>query len=379
MKILLTTDTVGGVWTYAIQLARALEPHGVHIALATMGAALSPAQRAQVSRLANVELHESTYKLEWMQQPWEDVRAAGEWLLEIEHQFQPDVVHLNGYVHARLPLRAPVLVVGHSCVLSWWDAVKCQWLPESWDRYRSEVAAGLRAADVVVAPSQAMLTALHRHYGPLPKSKVIYNGCERASRQPLAKEPFILAAGRLWDEAKNIRALETVAPHTRWPIYVAGDERNPDGGAVQAKGVSLLGVLDERAMSEWQARAAIYALPARYEPFGLSILEAAMAGCALVLGDIESLREIWQDAALYVAPDDEIALAAALNRLIDDPDLRADLSHRAMNRAARYSAAAMASEYLATYRQLMRQSAALQPPLAPVEQMPPSYLMQGWS
>ena len=48
----------------------------------------------------------------------------------------------------------------------------------------------------------------------------------------------------------------------------------------------------------------IYALPARYEPFGLSVLEAALSGCALVLGDIPSLREIWDGAALFVDPDD---------------------------------------------------------------------------
>ena len=60
------------------------------------------------------------------------------------------------------------------------------------------------------------------------------------------------------------------------------------------------------------ARAAIYALPAHYEPFGLSILEAAMSGCALVLGDIPSLREIWGDAAVFVHPDNRDAVARCL-------------------------------------------------------------------
>ena len=79
----MTADTVGGVWTYALELARALEPHGVEIALATMGARLSAAQRAEVARLANVEVFDSGFKLEWMDEPWRDVEAAGWWLLEL--------------------------------------------------------------------------------------------------------------------------------------------------------------------------------------------------------------------------------------------------------------------------------------------------------
>ena len=65
-NLLLTTDTVGGVWTYAVELARALKPHGVRIALATMGAPLRPDQRVQVEPLDNVRLSESGYRLEWM-------------------------------------------------------------------------------------------------------------------------------------------------------------------------------------------------------------------------------------------------------------------------------------------------------------------------
>ncbi len=102
MNILMTTDTVGGVWTYAMELARALQPHDVHIALATTGAPLSSEQRVEVERLANITLFESNYKLEWMVDPWEEVAAAGEWLLEIEQTLRPTFVHLNGYAHAAL-------------------------------------------------------------------------------------------------------------------------------------------------------------------------------------------------------------------------------------------------------------------------------------
>ena len=123
------------------------------------------------------------------------------------------------------------------------------------------------------------------------------NGRAALTAAPVVKEPFILAVGRLWDEAKNVAALERVAPRLGWPVSVAGEEAHPGGGQVRPGHVRRLGRLAPEALAPWFARASIYALPARYEPFGLSALEAALAGCALVLGDIPSLREVWGDAA----------------------------------------------------------------------------------
>lgn len=355
MRILMTADTVGGVWTYAIELAQALTGRGTQVALATMGAPLSVAQHRQADGLKNVIVHESDYRLEWMHEPWDDVSAAGRWLLDIERSFRPNIVHLNGYAHGQLPFISPTLVVGHSCVLSWYEAVRGEPAPAEWDRYRREVTAGLRGADMVVAPSRAMLAALDRHYGPIRSGRVIYNArSPHPSNTPVKKEEIIFSAGRLWDQAKNLAALEAVAPRLPWPVYIAGDQRHPDGGGVEARGLVMLGQVDEEAIATWQARTAIFASPARYEPFGLAALEAALAGCALVLGDIPSLREVWDDAATYVPPDSTDALESALMMLIRRPSLRREMASRARARAERYSPTTMVGQYLSAYRSLLR-------------------------
>src|SRR5215217_9067912 len=164
MKILMTADTVGGVWTYALEVADALAPHDIEVELATMGRPLDHDQRAELARSAVAGLHESAFALEWEDDPWEDVDRAGRWLLELEERVAPDLVHLNGYAHGSLPWTAPAVVVAHSCVLSWWEAVRGEQAPATWERYRSAVEAGLRAASAVVAPTAAMLAALERHY-----------------------------------------------------------------------------------------------------------------------------------------------------------------------------------------------------------------------
>jgi glycogen(starch) synthase len=114
-----------------------------------------------------------------------------------------------------------------------------------------------------------------------------------------------------------------------------------------------LGRLSACEMAAWMGRAAIYALPARYEPFGLSILEAALAGCALVLGDIRSLREIWGDAAIYVPPDNRRALASAIETLIEDSESRQELATRAQSRGRELTPRRMANGYYTAYRDLV--------------------------
>jgi glycogen(starch) synthase len=353
-RVLMTADAIGGVWTYALELARGLAPYGVEVALATMGELPSATQRAEAARLENVDLFESRYRLEWMPDPWEDVDRAGDWLLGLEQQLAPDLVHLNGYAHAALPWRAPALVVGHSCVLSWWEAVKGAPAPAEWDEYRHRVARGWHAARRVVAPTAAMLAALGRHYGPLGAARVIPNGRDPRAFGSVEKEPFIFAAGRLGDEAKNIATLARAAEGLPWRVLVAGHERDASGHAgLPAGRLEHLGHLPPAAVAEFLSRAAIYALPARYEPFGLSILEAALSGCALVLGDIASLRELWDGAAVFVRPNDAEALRDALHDLIEDPAQRERLGADARARAVAFTPERMVRGYLELYRELL--------------------------
>jgi glycosyltransferase involved in cell wall biosynthesis len=89
----------------------------------------------------------------------------------------------------------------------------------------------------------------------------------------------------------------------------------------------------------------VFAAPARYEPFGLAILEAARAGCSRVLGDIPSLRELWDGAARFVDPGDPRTLRAALQEALVSP-------RPATDRAARYPLEAMAAGHQALYEEL---------------------------
>ena len=364
-SVLLTADTVGGVWTYAMELAGALARRGVQVHLASMGAPVAGHQRAQVHEVPGLTLHESHWRLEWMADPWDDVDRAGDWLLALEAELRPYVVHLNQFAFGALPFTAPTLLVAHSCVLSWWRAVHGTAAPHSWTAYRDRVAQGLAGADLVAAPTRAMLDTLAQNYGHQGPVAVLPNGRDASAFRAASKQPVILAAGRFWDEAKNLAALEAVAPALPWPVHVAGSCEAPDGQRRQPRTVRTLGVLSPAALASEMAGAAIYALPARYEPFGLSILEAALSGCALVLGDIPSLRETWGAAARYVPPNDHAALQATLAGLIDHPVERARLGRAARRRALDFSQQRMAQSTLDAYARIATGGA----PTIPMEEL----------
>ena len=351
MRVLMTADAVGGVWTYALELADALAGHGVGVTLAVMGSRLDVAQRRQAGASSLEAVHESDLALEWMDDPWDDVDRAGAWLLELSEEVRPDVVHLNGYAHAALAWPAPVLVVAHSCVYSWWAAVRRGAPPPAWDEYHRRVAGGLAAADAVVAPTAAFLGELRRWYG-FDGGRVIANGRRADWVVDVAKEGFVLGAGRLWDEGKNLGLLDVVAQRIDGPVVLAGEPHGPGGGSNPLQAAHAVGPLPFEQLAHLLGRAAIFALPARYEPFGLGPLEAALSGCALVLGDIPTLREVWEDAATYVHPDDEDRLVAVLDELLADPRRAAERGAQARRRAAVYRPEAMARAYLGAYASL---------------------------
>jgi glycogen synthase len=287
-----------------------------------------------------------------MNEPWRDLDEGAFWLLGLNDTVRPDLVHLNGYAYGALQLGVPKVVVGHSCVLSWHEAVRRRPAGPEWQRYRQTVRRGLAGADALVAPTRAMLTQLHRLYAPVCVCETISNGLAAGALRPLPKEQYVLGVGRAWDEAKNLQSLERIAGRLPWPVVVAGD------GA-------RLGRVGEERLSELYGRAALFAEPARYEPFGLAALEAGLAGCALVLGDIPSLREVWADAAAYVDPFDDAALERAVRRLIADDQLLRRLGIAARRRALSYSRDRMGAAYLDLYERLL--SAGLTAP-APATQ-----------
>jgi glycosyltransferase involved in cell wall biosynthesis len=144
-------------------------------------------------------------------------------------------------------------------------------------------------------------------------------------------------------------------------VYMAGDIAHPESGATVAvtEPIQCLGRLTRGEMDEWLARAAVYLSPARYDPFGLLPLQAALAGCALLLSDIPSYRELWDGAACFFRSDDPEQLRDRWRWLLQHPEQRTQLADRARQRAEqRYTPERTAAAYRVLYAAPQRSAAA---------------------
>jgi glycosyltransferase involved in cell wall biosynthesis len=360
----MTTDAVGGVWTYSTTLARALCVRGHHVTLVTLGPLPKAEQLAGLADIDGLDVEVADLALEWMDPEGHDMLRAREELRHIAARVAPDIVHLNGFREALYQFDAPTLIVAHSCVGSWWQACRGEEPMEpKWTPYLRHVADALNAADVWVAATHAYADWLTGFYKPHRRAEVIWNGMPPIGA-PSRKENVILAAGRLWDEAKNLAALADIAPDLPWPVRIAGANKAENGGSISFDNVEQLGALAHSRLLAEMARAAVFVSPALYEPFGLGVLEAASSGCALVLADIATFRELWDGAALFADPREPAALTQTIRTVCRDSKLRTDLQARAQMRATRYSLEQTIDRYCALYGRLVaaqpRPASALQ-------------------
>src|SRR3954468_827826 len=120
MHVLVTADTIGGVWTYARELICGLARRGVRVTLVSFGEIPSPAQVEWMDGLRNFDFRPTAFRLEWMQEAPADVEASSDFLQSVVEEVKPDLLHLNQFCYGRLPVDVPRLVVAHSDVVSWW-------------------------------------------------------------------------------------------------------------------------------------------------------------------------------------------------------------------------------------------------------------------
>lgn len=348
-RVLMTVDAVGGVWRYAADLARGLGDIGIEVVLAGLGPAPGRDRVAELRGLNGVELVWLDAPLDWMVDDPAALDGVGPAIAEAAYRHGCDLVQVNVPSQAAgIGGALPVVAVHHSCVVTWWHAVKAGPLPEAWDWQRRLNRRGLDAVDAVVAPTWSHAKAVQRLYGAVPELEVVPNASLPDTREAV-KKPLVFAAGRWWDEGKNGGVLDAAAVRLAWPVVMAGATEGPNGARFPIAHARALGEISADAVRGHMAEAAIVACPSLYEPFGLTALEAAHAGAALVLSDIPTFRELWSGAAVFADPRDPEAFAAALSSLALDAARRQELGERARERAGRFTLTAQATAMAGLY------------------------------
>jgi glycogen(starch) synthase len=367
VHVLVTTDTLSGVWTYTRELVTGLISRGARITLVSFGEIPIPEQTAWMNSLHGLEYRPTAFCLDWMQGAQEDFKDSSDYLIQLIKERKPDLLHFNHASYGSLAVATPRIVVAHGDFINWWKAVHghepktTQWLRS----YRQRLSEGLIQADMVVAPTVWMLDSLRSCYVAPRRNSIIYHG-----RNPVLfnsygkKDDSVLAVGRMLDAGKQIGLItqhnhrlaisivdsDATAPAPRLPI------RADVKVAIEETAVSLKGQQTEAQMRALYSRTSIYVATSRYEPFGMTAVEAALSRCAIVANDIPSHREVWGDAALYFHSNNAPSLASTLQRLSEDRELCRNYANRAFQRAHEcFTAKRMIDEYVDLYDRVLRE------------------------
>jgi glycogen synthase len=366
VHVLVTADTLSGAWTYTRELVTGLITRGVRVTLVSFGEIPLPEQTAWMDTLHGLDYRPTAFRLEWMHEAEQDLPDSTNFLTALVRELRPDVLHFNQFCYGDLPVDIPRVVMAHGDLITWTQSVQghtprlTRWL--KW--YRDMVLRGISGADAVVAPSAWMLDALRSNYARPHRDEVIYPGRNPIFFNPyVSKEDSVLAIGRMVDAGKQVFLLtqhvhpisvcivgaEHTVPVPRIPIR-ADVRVSTDETCVAVRGPQT-----EAQLRALYSRASIYAATARYEPLGMTALDAALSRCAIVANDIPSFREIWGDAALYFRTNDAASLAETIRTLNADRGHCRAQAELAYTRARqRFTTKRMIDEYLQLYRSLAK-------------------------
>jgi len=239
----------------------------------------------------------------------------------------------------------------------------------------------LRAADAVIAVSECTKRDAIRFYSiPEEKITVIYEGVSprfrpanpeavRAVREKYGlPERFILYVGTI-EPRKNLTTLLEAFHHllaTRdlrlvfvgkkgW-LYEGFFRRLRELGLEDR--VIFTGYVPDEDLPAIYSAADLFVFPSLYEGFGLPVLEAMACGTPVVCSNTSSLPEVAGDAAILVDPTDVRALAGAMERVLTDEHLRAEIYAKGLGRARQFTWAKAAQETLKVYLEVMRGTSA---------------------
>ena len=229
MHILVTADTLGGVWTYTRELVTGLVRRGDRVTLVSFGDIPVAAQTRWMDGLANLDYRPTAFKLEWMLDSEADMEASSQYLQAVVDESRPDLLHFSQFYYGALRCDVPRVVVAHSDVVSWWMSVHHQLPPETewlhW--YRQIVTRGLGEATTWSRPLAGCWSRSSPIMASLSLRFVIHNGRTPALFNPyISKQETTVTLGALWDSGKNVSLL--LKREMPGSVRIVGCDRHPD-------------------------------------------------------------------------------------------------------------------------------------------------------
>jgi glycosyltransferase involved in cell wall biosynthesis len=264
-----------------------------------------------------------------------------------------DVFWYPWNVASPIPSRGAVVVTMHDVVpIAHPDPRRIRGFQKNL-RWRRRYANTARHATLIVADSQFTADEVHRMLGvPHDRMRVVLLAADDFAVPPEAgdadvlrrlgvSKPFVLAVGAA-DRRKNLELLERAMPRVvaKLPdttLVLAGPRRDQQAPLPDAAWRKPLGFVSDEELAALYRSASVLVMPSTYEGFGLPVLEAMQLGTPVISTRASSLPEVGGDAAIWIDPSDDAALADAITRVISEPALSARMRAASLAQSARFS------------------------------------------
>ena len=242
--------------------------------------------------------------------------------------------------------------------------------------YRYKFHRACEQADRIIAVSECTKRDIIHFFGtPEDKIDVVYQGCDDSFRQTVSAEKkeevraryqlpqhFILYVGSI-EERKNLMLLARALPLLKdKDIQVVAVGRrtsyaNRIDAFIKSHGLTnrfrMVSGVPFADLPAFYQQADVFVYPSRFEGFGIPILEALCSGTPAVSCTGSCLEEAGGPSSLYVNPDDEHELAAALDSILSNPALRQQMITDGKDHAAHFYMDTLTQELLKTYQRTL--------------------------
>ena len=290
--------------------------------------------------------------------------------MDVYHLPSPDLINVSG---------PKVVVTVHDLI----DEVHPEsHTPETIALSDTKMRSVVERADKIICCSKTTRDDLHRFFKvDEARTCVIYQGVDRTVFFPLSAEeegyaanvlreldinsPFLLFVGTI-EPRKNLAVLLeafaalkskkkftgklVVVGMKGWMMNTLSEQL----GRLGLNGeVVFLGYVTDAQLRVLYNKSAAFVFPSLYEGFGFPIVEAFACGAAVVASNTSSCAEVSGDAALSIDPHSPQDIAQAIQKIIEDPALKAFLKAKGLERAARFSFDDTARQTLAVYQEVM--------------------------
>jgi glycosyltransferase involved in cell wall biosynthesis len=265
-----------------------------------------------------------------------------------------DLHHIVGdahYLAFALPRKRTVLTIHDCAALNRLSGWKLEILRYFW------FTGPMRRAAVVTTISQTTKDELRRWVGDLADKVLVIPNCVRSEFTPAPKPfhsdaPVVLQIGTGWN--KNVERVAEALRGTPCRLEVVGEMRPAQRASLERMGVPYreLGRISDEDLVDAYRHCDFVVFASIYEGFGLPILEAQATGRPVITSNRSSMPEAAGDGALFVDPESVVGIHQAVNRLLNEPDLRSFLIERGFRNVARFHPKAIADRYVEVYKGL---------------------------